>query len=155
MRDPMTSDKDMGNQGVRLQDRRRGLLRRFLDWLLWDGEDEVEVEVEVEVDVGVETTGDATSKGAGRGRKRAQQVAAAPRRGRVVQPRKAPRRHVDSIDWEAFAEGRPQTESRIVQAVRATSDGASSDGVPSAGVDREGLRAPSVATVMSTLRWQA
>nr|HMQ24142.1 hypothetical protein [Planctomycetota bacterium] len=87
--------------------------------------------------------------------KRGQPAARSARRGRVVQPRSAPRRHVDSIDWMAFAEGRPQTESKIVQAVGAPSDSAPSDRIMGDSGDLESLHAPSVATVMSTLRWQA
>lgn len=72
----------------------RGWFRRFVDWLMWDGEDEV--------------------------REAAQDVAPTFRPTVCPPP---PRHDVDSIDWEAFAEGRPQEADEDLAAPAAVDAG--------------------------------
>ncbi|MCA8969987.1 MAG: hypothetical protein KDC95_09400 [Planctomycetes bacterium] len=119
-----TTSRDMALEEA-MQAERRGLFRRLLDWLLWDGEDDLEDEVLPETTL--------------------------PRpRGRVVHPVRPPRRDVDSIDWQAFEEGRPQTESGLLPAIASeetSSTGESFGPVPA-------VAPPSVASVMASIRWQ-
>ncbi|MCB9919643.1 MAG: hypothetical protein H6832_14665 [Planctomycetes bacterium] len=121
---PETTSRDTAGEEA-MQVERRGLFRRIFDWLLWDGEDDPEDDV-------------------------MQQTTLPRPRGRVVHPVRPPRRNVDSIDWQAFEEGRPQSESGLLPAIP-SGETSPSDAGPS---PVPAVAPPSVASVMASIRWQ-